>query len=123
MLRHVEDAARERGLLGDPAIRTGLARAYTKGEALRLAVIEQLSLRVAGNAPGSEGSIAKLLWIDAEQSLHHLALEIIGPDAWLGRADESLSQYLWSRAGSVYGGTEQIQKNLVAQRLLGMPRS
>jgi alkylation response protein AidB-like acyl-CoA dehydrogenase len=123
MLRHVEDAARERGLLGDPAIRTGLARAYTKGEAMRLAVIEQLSLRVAGNAPGSEGSIAKLLWIDAEQSLHHLALEIIGPDAWLGRADESLSQYLWSRAGSVYGGTEQIQKNLVAQRLLGMPRT
>ena len=117
MLRQVEDAARERGLIDDPVVRSGLARAYTKGEAMRLAVIEQLSMRVSGQAPGSEGSIAKLLWTDAEQSLQHLALDVLGPDAWLGRADDWLSQYLWSRAGSVYGGSAQIQKNLVAQRL------
>lgn len=123
MLRRLEDAAREKGLIHDPAVRSGLARAYTKGEALRLTVIEQLSIRVSGQAPGSEGSIAKLLWTDAEQSLQQLALDILGADVWLGRAQEWLSQYLWSRAGSVYGGSAQIQKNLVAQRLLGMPRA
>jgi alkylation response protein AidB-like acyl-CoA dehydrogenase len=123
MLRALEQEARTRGLLGDPAVRAELARAYTKGEALRLAVIEALSMRVSGRAPGSEGSITKQLWTDAEQSLQQLALDIVGADAWLGRADGWLSQYLWSRAGSVYGGSAQIQRNLVAQRLLGMPRS
>ncbi len=122
MLRRLEEAARDRSLLHDPTVRSGLARAYTKGEALRLTVVEQLSLRVAGHAPGSEGSIAKLLWTDAEQALQQLALDILGPDVWLGREQDWLSQYLWSRAGSVYGGSAQIQKNLVAQRLLGMPR-
>jgi alkylation response protein AidB-like acyl-CoA dehydrogenase len=122
MLRRLEEAARDRNMIGDPMVRAGLARAYTKGEALRLVVVEQLSMRVSGQAPGSEGSIAKLLWTDAEQSLQQLALEILGPDAWLGREQDWLSQYLWSRAGSVYGGSAQIQKNLVAQRLLGMPR-
>jgi alkylation response protein AidB-like acyl-CoA dehydrogenase len=109
-------------MIGDPIVRSGLARAYTKGEALRLVVVEQLSRRVSGQAPGSEGSIAKLLWTDAEQSLQQLALDILGADAWLGREQDWLSQYLWSRAGSVYGGSAQIQRNLVAQRLLGMPR-
>jgi alkylation response protein AidB-like acyl-CoA dehydrogenase len=122
MLRRLEDAARDRNMIGDPMVRAELARAYTKGEALRLVVVEQLSRRVSGQAPGSEGSIAKLLWTDAEQSLQQLALDILGPDAWLGREQDWLSQYLWSRAGSVYGGSAQIQKNLVAQRLLGMPR-
>jgi alkylation response protein AidB-like acyl-CoA dehydrogenase len=122
MLRRLEDAARDRNMIGDPIVRSGLARAYTKGEALRLVVVEQLSRRVSGQAPGSEGSIAKLLWTDAEQSLQQLALDILGADAWLGREQDWLSQYLWSRAGSVYGGSAQIQRNLVAQRLLGMPR-
>lgn len=122
MLRALEDEVRARGLIADPVVRTGLARAYTKGEALRLAVIEALSMRVSGRPPGSEGSITKQLWTDAEQSLQQLALDVLGPDVWLGRADDWLSQYLWSRAGSVYGGSAQIQRNLVAQRLLGMPR-
>jgi alkylation response protein AidB-like acyl-CoA dehydrogenase len=121
-LRQLEQAACDRGVLEDRQVRVGLARAYIKGEALRLAVVEQLSMRVNDRVPGSEGSVAKLLWTDAEQSLHQLALEILGPDAWIGRGSNWLSQYFWSRAGSVYGGTAQIQKNIVAQRVLGMPR-
>jgi alkylation response protein AidB-like acyl-CoA dehydrogenase len=122
-LRMLEVKACERGVLDDSVVRLGLARAYAKGEALRLTIIEQLSMRVAGRAPGSEGSIAKLLWIDAEQSLYQLGLEILGADAWLGREQAWLSEYLWSRAASIYGGTTQIQKNVLAQRELGMPRS
>jgi alkylation response protein AidB-like acyl-CoA dehydrogenase len=121
-LSRLEAAARDRGLLGENEVREALARAYTKIEALRLVVVEQLSRRVAGRPPGEEGSVAKMLWIDAEQSLHQLALDVVGPDVWLGRADDWLSQYLWSRAASVYGGTVQVQKNVVAQRVLGMPR-
>jgi alkylation response protein AidB-like acyl-CoA dehydrogenase len=123
LLQQLEQLAADHDLLDDPEIRSELARAYARGEALRLNTLEQLSLRVSGRAPGSEGSVSKLLWIDAEQSAQQLALRILGPDAWLGRAPEWLRSYLSSRAVSVYGGTEQIQKNLIAQRVLGMPRS
>jgi alkylation response protein AidB-like acyl-CoA dehydrogenase len=121
-LHRLEAEARARGALRDERVRDELTRAYVRIEALRLAVIEQLSLRVAGKGPGEEGSIAKMLWIDAEQSLHQLAVDVVGPDVWLGRDARWLSDYLWSRAASVYGGTVQIQKNVIAQRLLGMPR-
>ncbi|WP_261566539.1 acyl-CoA dehydrogenase family protein [Frankia gtarii] len=122
-LRRLEELAAERGRLADPAVRPALATAYIKGEALRLTVLEQLSLRVSGQLAGEEGSIAKLLWADAEQSIQHLAIELLGPDVWLGRAPQRLSAYLSSRPVSVYGGSSQIQKNILAQRVLRMPRA
>jgi alkylation response protein AidB-like acyl-CoA dehydrogenase len=121
-LSELEETARRRGMTADPSIRAGLAQAYVRGEVLRLNVIEQLSARVGGHSTGSEGSVAKLLWIDAEQSLAHLAMEILGQDALLGDEPEWLERYFSSRPVSVYGGTEQIQKNILAQRVLGMPR-
>ena len=123
MLRRVEDAARDRGLLGDLAIRMrARARVHegrgaaARGDRAALAAGRRTTARrpraaspsCCGPTPSSRSTISRS--------------EIMGPDVWLGRADDFLSQYLWSRAGSVYGGTEQIQKNLVAQRLLGMPR-
>ena len=84
--------------------------------------MEELSKRVAGRPPGSEGSVGKLLWSDAEQTIGHIAMDLLGPDAVLGLAPDWLANYLYSRAASVYGGTSQIQKNLLAQRVLGLPR-
>lgn len=121
-LAELEETARRRGRTSDPAVRAELAMAYVRGEVLRLNVVEQLSARVGGHNTGSEGSVAKLLWIDAEQSLAHLAMEILGQDALLGDEPQWLERYFSSRPASVYGGTAQIQKNILAQRVLAMPR-
>jgi alkylation response protein AidB-like acyl-CoA dehydrogenase len=122
-LRAVEEAALARGLTEDPGIRRRLADAYVRGEGLRLNVIEQLSMRVSGRQPGPEGSVAKLLWADAEQNLQHLAMDIAGADALTGRDHARLEAYFRSRPVSVYGGSAQIQKNILALSALGMPRS
>ena len=122
MLGRLEKLAAERGRLSEPELRRQLSLAYTLGEALRLNIVEELSKRVAGRPPGSEGSVGKLLWSDAEQTIGHIAMDLLGPDAVLGLAPDWLADYLYSRAASVYGGTSQIQKNLLAQRVLGLPR-
>ncbi|GAA0402896.1 acyl-CoA dehydrogenase [Acrocarpospora corrugata] len=120
-LRKVEHLAAERGLLEQPEWRKKLARAYVQGEVLRLNCMEQLSSRVSGRPPGPEGSVAKLLWADAEQSLQHLAMDILGADELTGSAEGWLSSYFTSRPVSVYGGSAQIQKNIIA-RMLDLPR-
>lgn len=121
-LTELEQLARERGLLSDPQVRRQLAMAYVRGEALRLNVVEQLSARAGGRGTGAEGSISKMLWIDAEQSLNHLAMALLGERALLGAEPVWLARYFSSRPVSVYGGTAQIQQNILAQRVLGLPR-
>jgi alkylation response protein AidB-like acyl-CoA dehydrogenase len=122
LLHEVEALAAERGVADEPEIRERLAMAYVRGEALRLNSVEQLSMRVSGRIPGPEGSVAKLLWADAEQTLAHLAMDIAGAEALTGRADKVLHLYFRSRPVSVYGGSAQIQKNILSQHLLQMPR-
>ena len=122
-LRQVEAMARDRGLLGDRQVRQALARAYVYGEAQRLNVAEQLSRRVSGHLPGPEASVSKQLWTQAEQYLQHLAMDLAGADALTGAAPDRIHAYFQSRPISVYGGTAQIQRNLLAQRVLGLPRT
>lgn len=121
-LRSVEAVAAERGLIGDRQVRQALAQAYVYGEAQRLNVAEQLSKRVSGHLPGPEASVSKQLWTQAEQYLQHVAMDLVGADALTGAAPERLHDYFQSRPVSVYGGTAQIQRNLLAQRVLGLPR-
>jgi alkylation response protein AidB-like acyl-CoA dehydrogenase len=122
-LRQVERLAAEKGVIGDPEVRRALARAYVFGEAQRLNVVEQLSKRVSGHLPGPDASVSKQLWTQAEQYLQHLAMDIAGAAALTGEAPDRLADYFQSRPASVYGGTAQIQRNLLAQRVLGLPRS
>jgi alkylation response protein AidB-like acyl-CoA dehydrogenase len=122
-LRHVERLATEKGVIGDPEVRRALARAYVFGEAQRLNVLEQLSKRVSGHLPGPDASVSKQLWTQAEQYLQHVAMDLAGAGALTGEAPDRLVDYFMSRPASVYGGTAQIQRNLLAQRVLGLPRS
>jgi alkylation response protein AidB-like acyl-CoA dehydrogenase len=122
-LRQVERLAAEKGVIGDPEVRRALARAYVFGEAQRLNVAEQLSKRVSGHLPGPDASVSKQLWTQAEQYLQHVAMDLAGAGALTGEAPERLADYFMSRPVSVYGGTAQIQRNLLAQRVLGLPRS
>ena len=89
---------------------------------LRLHVCRRLSDRLDGITHGPEGSIDKLLMTEVEQAVGHAALTI-GGVAHGGDGGTWLKVYLYSRAQSVMGGTTQIQKNLVARRILGLPAS
>ena len=121
-LQDLQQRVVDLGLTDRPEVRRALARCYVRGEALRLNAVESLSRRTAGKLPGPESSVGKLLWSDAEQELHHLELEVVGADAFTGAEPDVLSSYFRSRPVSVYGGSSQIQKNVLAAQILGMPR-
>jgi alkylation response protein AidB-like acyl-CoA dehydrogenase len=97
-----------------------LTWAIVEAEMLRLHVCRRLSDRLDGIAHGPEGSVDKLLMTWTEQTVGHAALAV-GGTATGGGDDTWLKVYLYSRAQSVMGGTSQVQKNLVAGRILGLP--
>jgi alkylation response protein AidB-like acyl-CoA dehydrogenase len=99
-----------------------LARSMVDVEVLRVHVLRSLSRRLEGSATEVDASVDKLLMVRTEQALGHAVLDIHGSSVLLGREPEALHDYLWSRAASVYGGSEQIQRTIVATRLLGLPR-
>jgi alkylation response protein AidB-like acyl-CoA dehydrogenase len=103
-----------------PEQRRDLAWAIVETEMLRLHVRRRLSDRLNGITHGPEGSVDKLLMTAAEQAVGHAALSIGGTGVAAGD-DTWLRVYLYSRAQSVMGGTSQIQRNLVARRILGLP--
>jgi alkylation response protein AidB-like acyl-CoA dehydrogenase len=106
--------------LGSEQLRD-LGWAIVEAEMLRLHVCRRLSDRLDGISHGPEGSVDKLLMTSVEQAVGHAALAIGGAGA--AGDDTGLKVYLYSRAQSVMGGTSQIQRNLVARRILGLPAS
>ena len=109
------------GGVASAAQRVSLAQAWVELEALRLQVLRSTSNRLDGSAPGPEGSLDKLLMTRAEQLLGHVLLDLAGASGVLDDS-ELFSQYVWSRAQAIFGGSRQIQRDLVAQRVLGLPR-
>jgi alkylation response protein AidB-like acyl-CoA dehydrogenase len=118
-VRQLVDLASARGDL-DGEQRDALAWAIVEAEMLHHLVARRLSERLDGVPDGPEGSVDKLLMTEVEQAVGHAALAI-GGAAHDGVDPTWLSTYLYSRAQSVMGGTAQIQKNLVAARVLGLP--
>jgi alkylation response protein AidB-like acyl-CoA dehydrogenase len=98
-----------------------VAWAHVQAEMLRLHVCRRLSERLDGIDHGPGGSIDKLLMTWVEQAVGAAALSVSGSRAALDTDDVALKTYLYSRAQSVMGGTSQIQKNIVATRILGLP--
>jgi len=99
-----------------------LGWAIVEAEMLRLHVSRRLSDRLDGIEHGPEGSVDKLLMTEVEQAVGHAALSVGGTGH--GDSDDTwLKVYLYSRAQSVMGGTSQIQRNLIARRILGLPTS
>lgn len=99
-----------------------LAWAVVEAEMLRLHVRRRLSDRLDGISHGPEGSVDKLLMTSAEQTVGHAALTV-GRAGTAAEDDTWLRTYLYSRAQSVMGGTAEIQRNLIAGRMLGLPAS
>jgi Acyl-CoA dehydrogenases len=120
-LGEVIDLIRAQGLEGDPIVRQRLAQLYIEAEALRLNAWRGLTQIMKTGVPGPEGSLPKWQWSDINQELTEFALEVLGPEA--PRADsEWIYRYLRARANSIEGGTTEILKNIIAERVLGLPR-
>jgi alkylation response protein AidB-like acyl-CoA dehydrogenase len=100
--------------------RRDLAWAIVEAEMLRCHVSRRLSDRLDGVVHGPEGSVDKLLMTEVEQAVGHAAISV-GGSAPAGGDDTWLRVYLYSRAQSVMGGTSQIQRNLIANRILELP--
>jgi alkylation response protein AidB-like acyl-CoA dehydrogenase len=121
MLTLLENDIRSGAVEADQAARTAVARAWVTLRTLQLHVQRTLSSRLDGSLPGPEGSIDKLLLTEADQLLNHVIMNVRGATPLI-QEDAGLDAYFWSRAQSLFGGTQQIQRTIVAQRLLGLPR-
>ena len=116
-------------VLTDPQIRQKLAQAYIETELLKLNNYRALTHLLRGNPPGPEGSVPKLQWAESNQTLQQLAVDLQGPHGQLYQseptaADDAYWQYgfLRARANSIEGGTSEIQRNIIAERVLGLPK-
>ncbi len=117
-LGELVDEVKARGADGDPLIRQRLAQLAIEAQVLRLLAYRGLT---RGGEPGPEGSLGKWLWADVNQDLTTLAMDLKGPRAQL--ADDAWTyRFLRARANSIEGGTTEILKNIVAERVLGLPR-
>jgi alkylation response protein AidB-like acyl-CoA dehydrogenase len=122
--------ARERGALEDPLVRRRVAEAFVKLEQIRLAGLRYAAALASDTSQGPEESVNKLLWSEYHRDLGELALDLLGPDGALAaygdgvesRTDHWADTFLAGRANTIYSGTSEIQRRIVAQRSLGMPR-
>jgi len=113
------EAAR-RGKLDEPAIVDQLAQAYVELAVLRLHNWRTLSRLARGEEPGPESSWVKLAWTDLTQHLSEAALDVVDPESPLWGKWQR--QWLWSKAASIAGGTSEIQRTIIGDRILGLPR-
>ena len=107
----------------DPVTAEAIGRAAIAVEVLRMRSLQTLTRRADGALPGSEGSVDKLLMASTEQLLMRTALDLLGSRAFTDADSLWFRRYLYSRAATVYGGTAEIQKNIIAERVLHLPRS
>jgi alkylation response protein AidB-like acyl-CoA dehydrogenase len=111
----------ERGMGDDPVIRQKIAELKIGVEALRLGSLRALTQQMKVGIPGPEGSIAKWEWAMLNQKLTELASDVLGPET-LRPGTEWSYRLLRSRANSIEGGTTDVMKNIIAERVLGLPR-
>ncbi|SNT09401.1 acyl-CoA dehydrogenase family protein [Rhodococcoides kyotonense] len=120
-LSSIVEIARHNGTADDPVVREKLIRAW-----IGLKVMRAYALATLGGS-GSEGedSVSKLLWATWHRGLGELAMDVVGAPALMaprGELDRLQRLYLFTRADTIYGGSNEIQRNIIAERVLGLPR-
>jgi hypothetical protein len=139
-LERLVELARERGLGDDPIIRQRLAWCYAKVQIMRYSGMRTLTKFLAGHHPGPDGAISKLYWSEYHRAVTELSVDILGADALAptGRPPSSAFQtddagapnssaswvgtFLNARAGTIYAGSSQIQRNIIGEMVLGLPK-
>ena len=114
----------------DPLVRQQIAQLSIEVEAMRLNGLRGLTKVLQGEQPGPEGSVNKLMWSELNQRIAETALDLLGPYGTVAEGDERAPNggrwvhgYLRSRANSIEGGTSEVLRNILAERVLGLPRS
>ncbi len=122
-------ACARRGLACDSLVRQRLAQSWIDGEIFRLHNARTLARLASGEEIGAESSVVKLLWAEVSQRLAETATTVLGPGALLAAGDDgAIDSGRWgrsllaTRANSIMGGTSEIQRNIIGERLLGLPR-
>jgi alkylation response protein AidB-like acyl-CoA dehydrogenase len=122
------DTARKYGRHEDPLVRQQLAWAYTQVQLMRFSGLRTLAQVADGRQPGPEASVAKLFWSEYHKRLGEIAMDIVGPESLIRPEGEGYPTTGWqnvflaSRSGTIYSGTSEIQRNIIAERALGLPK-
>ena len=104
----------------DPGLRDEVVRAWMDAEAYQLHTLQTVTRLAGGGRAGPEASLTKLFWSELDVRVHETALRLLGPEAEL---DGPWSKgFQFALAGPIYAGTNEIQRNVVAERVLGLPR-
>jgi alkylation response protein AidB-like acyl-CoA dehydrogenase len=124
----IVEAARANGRAADPSIRQRLADTHTR---LRLMRLNAMRIMSSSHETPPAAMVTKLMWASLHRDLGELAMDVLGADATLrtatlpdGSPDYTRLQrlFLFSRADTIYGGTNQIQRNIIGERALGLPK-
>ena len=129
LLEELVRLAAERGLAGEPRIAQDLAQAFAEVRLFQLQNWRTLSKHAHGRQPGAEAATAKLYWSEMSQRLHATAMRVLGDEAplWRGARGNPADgrwqrSWLYYRAASIIAGTNEIQRNIIGERTLGLPR-
>ena len=127
LARRMEKEGRQ--LTKDPVMRQKIAQLWIDTESLRLTGARAITKLLKGELPGPEASTGKMMWVEGHQRLQELAMEIEGPFSQLTQGSPwAVAGGLWqhtflrSRANSIEGGTTEIQRNIIGERVLGLPK-
>ena len=125
-LREITAVARSNGAVDDPLLRDRLSRAWMELRIMRLNALRILS-RGDTQELGREAMITKLYWASWHRDLGKLAMDILGPEGEVpagagGSLDTLQRLFLWSRCDTIYAGSNQVQRNIIGERALGLPR-
>jgi len=118
------EVAKETGADKKPLIRDRIAELWMRLKVMRLNALRILSAHADGAPPPREATITKLYWASWHRDLGELAMDVLGAASAVTdpRYHDLHNLFLWSRADTIYAGTNQIQRNIIAQRALGLPR-
>ena len=122
------ELARKVGREREPVVRQQLAWAYTHVQIMRFSGLRLLARLADGQDPGPESSTSKLFWSEYEKRLGEIAFELLGAEGLVRPAGEGYPTGPWqdvflaSRAGTIFSGTSEIQRNILSERVLGLPK-
>jgi len=134
------ELARDRGLTDDPQVRQQIATFYTNIQIMRYRGMQALTRYLRGDNPGPESSLGKLFWSEHHKAITEAAMQVLGADAMVGFGTETrgglgapligtentpanwIASFMIARPGTIYAGTNEVQRNIVGERVLGLPK-